>query len=38
MGDMVSLQALICPYFQLREKFRYIEHNIGKSKTQLNNN
>ena len=26
VGDIVSLQAQMSPYFQLREKFKYIEH------------
>ena len=32
MGDTVSLQAQTSPYFQLREKFKCIEH-IDKSET-----
>ena len=34
VGDIISLQAQMSPYFQLREKFKCIEH-IDKSKTQL---
>ena len=34
MGDKVSLQAQVSPYFQLREQFKCIEH-IDKSETQL---
>ena len=34
MGDIVSLQAQMSPSFQLREKFKCIEHT-DKSKTQL---
>ena len=34
MGDIVSLQAPMSPYFQLREKFKCIEH-IDKSETKL---
>ena len=34
MGDIVSLQAQTFPYYQLREKFKCIEH-IDKSETQL---
>ena len=34
MGDIVSLQVQMSPYFQLREKFKCIEH-IDKSGTQL---
>ena len=34
VGDTVSLQAQTSPYFQLRERFKCIEH-IDKSETQL---
>ena len=34
MGDIVSLQAQTSPYFQLREKFKCIEH-IDKVKPSL---
>ena len=34
MGDIVSLQAQMSPLFQLREKFKCIEH-IDKSEIQL---
>ena len=34
VGDIVFLQAQMCFYFQLREKFKCIEH-IDKSETQL---
>ena len=34
MGDMFPLQAQTSPCFQLREKFKCIEH-IDKSKTSL---
>ena len=34
MGDIVSQQAQTSPYFQLREKCKYIEH-IDKSENQL---
>ena len=34
VGDIVSLQAQTSPYFQLREKFKYMEY-IDKSETQL---
>ena len=34
MGDIVSLQTQTSPYFQLREKFKCIEHT-DKSETQL---
>ena len=34
MGEIVSLQAQMSPYFQLREKYKCIEH-IDKSETQL---
>ena len=35
MGDIVSMQAQTFPYFELREKFKCIEHYINKSETQL---
>ena len=35
MGDIVSLQARTSPLFQLREKFKYIEHIIDKSEPKL---
>ena len=34
VGGIVSLQAQTSPYFQLREKFKCIEHT-DKSETQL---
>ena len=35
-GDIVSLQAQMSPYFQLREKFKYIHvEHTDRSKTQL---
>ena len=34
VGDIVFLEAQTSPCFQLREKFKCIEH-INKSKTQL---
>ena len=33
VGDIVSLQPQTSPYFQLREKFKCLEH-IDKSETQ----
>ena len=34
LGEIVSLQTQTSPYFQLREKFKCIEH-IGKGKPKL---
>ena len=35
VGDIVSQTAQTCPYLQLREKFKFIEH-IDERETQLN--
>ena len=35
MGDIVSLQAQTSPYFQLREKFKCIDHIDNLTETQL---